>query len=66
LKVIVNAEPQDIEEGASVADLLRHMEAKGESVAVMVNDLIVPRADLDAHRLASNDRVEVVTLVRGG
>src|SRR5262249_41951968 len=35
-------------------------------VAVEVNEAVVPRASHERHQLSPNDRVEIVTLVRGG
>jgi sulfur carrier protein len=66
MRVAANGETLELEDGATLADLLRRIGAQPGSVAAMVNDAIVPRAGHSTHRLEQDDRVEIVTLVRGG
>ncbi len=64
--VIVNGEPHAIEEGSSVADLLRTLGLEAGQVAVERNREIVPRSDHAGTALAPGDRLEIVTFVGGG
>ena len=66
MKVFYNGECNEIPDGASVADLLRHLELEPKYVAVEVNFELVPRRDHIHHRLQDGDRLEIVTLVGGG
>jgi sulfur carrier protein len=66
VRVFVNGEPREVEDGATVAELLEAIAAPRQGVAVEVNLAIVRRADLPARRLSADDRVEVVGLVGGG
>jgi sulfur carrier protein len=65
MKVVVNGEPRELDEGATVAALV---EALGVAphVAVELNLEVVPRARHADTILRDGDRLEVVTLVGGG
>jgi thiamine biosynthesis protein ThiS len=66
-EIVVNGEVRQLpREGETVAQLLTALGAEGAQVAVMVNARIVGRAAHDATRLVAGDRVEVLTLARGG
>ena len=64
--VIVNGEPHAIEDGSSVADLLRALGLDAQQVAVERNREIVPRAAHAQTPLTPGDRLEIVTFVGGG
>lgn len=64
--VIVNGEPHAIEEGSSVADLLRALGLDAQQVAVERNREIVPREAHAQTPLTPGDRLEIVTFVGGG
>jgi thiamine biosynthesis protein ThiS len=66
MTLTVNGKPQEIADGATVADLLRLLGLPPERVAVERNRDIVPRATYGDVRLADGDRVEIVTFVGGG
>ena len=66
MTVTVNGKPQEIADGATVADLLRTLGLPPERVAVERNRDIVPRATYADAKLAGGDRVEIVTFVGGG
>ncbi len=50
----------------TAADLLTELNIKRERVAVVVNENVIRRAELDSTRLAENDTVEIITMVGGG
>ena len=66
MKLIVNGEPQEVPEGTTLSDLLAQLKLEAPQVAVEVNAQVVRSARHAEHRLASGDRVEVVTFVGGG
>ncbi len=66
MRVIVNDQPTELPESATVADLLAHLALPGTRVAVEVNRNLVRRLHHGETRLHQGDTVEVVTLVGGG
>ena len=64
--VIVNGEPHQVEEGSTVADLVRGLGLDTRHVAVERNREIVPRTAHADTTLAAGDRLEIVTFVGGG
>ncbi len=66
MQIVVNDQPRDIADGATVAALLDQLGLTGKPVAVEVNLQLVPRGKHVEHLLADNDRLEIVTLVGGG
>jgi len=62
----VNGKPQEIADGATVADLLRALGLPAERVAVERNREIVPRAAHASTELRDGDALEVVHFVGGG
>ena len=66
IDLIVNGEPHQMPEGATVADLVTGLGSDPRSVAVERNGDLVPRAQFAATPLAAGDRIEVVRFVQGG
>jgi sulfur carrier protein len=66
MKVIVNGEPRDLPDGATVADVVASVTAAGAGVAAALNDEVVRRSEWDTTRLSDDDRLEVLTAVQGG
>ena len=66
LGIRLNGEARRICAGMSVMSLLREIGAQPERVAVMVNDRVLRRSDLDATGLSGGDSVEIVTFAGGG
>jgi sulfur carrier protein len=66
VKVFVNGEEQEIEEGATVALLVNRLSLAPERVAVELNREVVRRAHWNDARLNEGDRIEVVHFVGGG
>jgi len=66
VKIVVNGEPREIEQGATVARLLEALNLPQRYVAVERNDALVPRAAHETCTLREGDRLEIVTLVGGG
>jgi sulfur carrier protein len=66
VRVWVNGEPREVEDGTTLAGLLTELALSGPGVAVEVNAEVVRRARHAEHQLAPGDRVEIVTFVGGG
>ncbi len=66
LEVVLNGEPYQIVEGATVANLVAGLGRDPRTVAVERNGDLVPRARFAETRLGAGDRLEVVHFVQGG
>jgi thiamine biosynthesis protein ThiS len=66
MTITVNGERRDDVVALSVAALIREMGGDPMHVAVMLNDAILKRDDREGTLVADGDRVEIVTLARGG
>ncbi len=66
MQIIVNGESHEIEEAATIKDLLTQLNLSSRYVAVERNLVLVPRAEHESCRLEQNDQLEIVTLVGGG
>lgn len=66
MRIQINGEPQSLDDGLTVADLLAQFELAPQRVAVEINEELAPRATFAERQLAEGDRVEIVTLVGGG
>ncbi|UCE59567.1 MAG: sulfur carrier protein ThiS [Phycisphaerales bacterium] len=66
MRVTLNGKPDEIDEGATVADLLARLKLEPIRVAVEINEDIVPRKTFSNKRIQDGDRIEVVTFVGGG
>ncbi|GAB4544828.1 MAG: sulfur carrier protein ThiS [Phycisphaerales bacterium] len=66
MKITVNDEQRDMQDGATVGDLLRALGLEQKPCAVEVNRSLVRKGEHETHGLVEGDRVELVTLVGGG
>ena len=66
MKLTANGDTVELEDGATVADLLRALSLGGRWVIVERNGEPVARADFATTPLAEGDRVELVRAVAGG
>jgi sulfur carrier protein len=64
--LIINGEPREVPDGATVAGLLTSLSIEPTGVAVEVNKEIIRRARHAEHQLRPDDRIEIVTFVGGG
>ena len=64
--IIINGDPSDLAPGATLAELLAHVDAPDRGVAVAVDAEVVPRGEWDAFAVPDGARVEVLTAVQGG
>jgi sulfur carrier protein len=66
IKVMVNGDPSEVREGATVEQLVTETTALTSGVAAAVNGEVVPRGSWAARVLHDGDQVEIVTAVQGG
>lgn len=66
MTVVVNGEPREISQEASLLDLLRSLELDPRVVVVEHNRQIVRRPSLASTTLQPGDHVELVHFVGGG
>ena len=66
VRIVFNGQEREIEDDATVAQLLATLNLLPKHVAVEVNRDVVSRTRHSEHRLQPGDEVEVVTLVGGG
>jgi sulfur carrier protein len=64
--LIINGEPREVPDDATVAGVLASLSIEPTGVAVEVNQQIVRRARHAEHHLRPDDRIEIVTFVGGG
>lgn len=66
MRLLVNGEPRDVRDGATVEDLVRELGLQRRPIAVERNRRVVPRDRYRDTRLEEGDRLEIVSLVGGG
>jgi thiamine biosynthesis protein ThiS len=66
VRIEVNGEPRELEEGTTVGGLVRQLALAPERLAVELNREVVRRPLWDATPLAEGDKIEIVHFVGGG
>jgi sulfur carrier protein len=66
MRVIVNGEPRELDEGATVDAAVEVTGAPDRGVAVAVDGEVVPRGEWTSTRLSEGQKVEVLQAVQGG
>jgi sulfur carrier protein len=66
MKVVINGDTSEVEDGLTVAGLLETLKIAPGRVAVEVNLRIVKKCDYGNHALNDMDAVEIVNFVGGG
>lgn len=66
MTIQLNGEQHDIQDGMSVAGLLRHLEIRVDQVAVEVNREIMDKGGFEMRSLQEGDQVEVMSFIGGG
>lgn len=64
-QIILNGTATQVE-ALTLSDLIAELELTGRRLAVEVNAELVPRSAFQEHRLAPQDRVEIIHAVGGG
>ncbi|MHB8121463.1 MAG: sulfur carrier protein ThiS [Desulfuromonadaceae bacterium] len=66
MRIVLNGEPAETADGATVETLLQQLGISRERVAVELNADIVPKAGYEKQLLADGDKIEIVHFVGGG
>lgn len=66
MRISVNGQQKDVQEGRTIAQLIEDLELRIEQVAVERNLELVPRSQFSQCLLQEGDQLEIVTLVGGG
>ncbi len=66
MRVTVNGDPMELNEGTTLTDLLRQVQLKPELVVIEYNLAILRRDELAGTVLKEGDQVEIVHFVGGG
>ena len=67
MKIVLNGEPRELADGATVADAVDASGAQSHSgIAVAVDGEVVPRGGWAGRPLADGQQVEVLQAVQGG
>ncbi len=66
MKLRLNGTDSEIQDGITVAELLRSLQIEPARVAVEVNLQIVKKCNFNDHSLKDGDSVEIVNFVGGG
>jgi len=66
LRILINGEGKECEEGIFLSDLLDLLELPPQRIAVELNREVVRRADWKSTILKNEDRLEIVHFVGGG
>ena len=62
----LNGQERELNDGVTLADLVRELSLEGRPIAVELNREIVPKGRYGETRLSDGDQLEIVTLVGGG
>ena len=66
MRVSINGDEQDIENGISLQQLLDKLAMNRGRIAIELNGEIVPRSNFAERILAAGDRLEIVQAIGGG
>jgi sulfur carrier protein len=68
VKIIVNGNEKNMDEGADLIDLLTQSKLNNDKpgVAVAINDDVISTSEWKNIKLKQNDRIEIIRAVQGG
>jgi sulfur carrier protein len=66
MHILINGEPREVVEGATLSQLLDVLELGERRCAIEVNEILIPRSEHADHTLSADDRVEIVQAIGGG
>ncbi len=67
MQLTINGSKREVSAATSTAaELLAELEIKRDRVAVVINENVVRRAELENTQLTDGDTVEIITMVGGG
>ncbi|MBI4374713.1 MAG: sulfur carrier protein ThiS [Deltaproteobacteria bacterium] len=66
ISVRINGEEKEITTPQTVRELLKFLKIQNRSIAVAINNEILPRSEIDTRQICHGDQIEVVQPVGGG
>ena len=66
MRLTVNGAPREVEDGATVAQLVAQVAGDGRGVAVAVDGEVVPKSTWPDRTLIDGQAVEILKAVQGG
>lgn len=68
MKIVLNGNEKDVNDGTSLFDLLKQSKIKNgkPGVAVAINNDVISHSEWENIKLKQNDRIEVIRAVQGG
>ena len=62
----VNGEPQEVNDGVKLAELIAQLKVRADQIAIEVNHEVLKRSAWEHTTLKPNDKIEIVHFVGGG
>ena len=66
MNITLNGQPLELQNGATLLDVIRLLELEGKRYAIEVNEAIIPRSEHAGYLVNPGDDVEVVQAIGGG
>ena len=66
MQVTINGEPRDLNDGITLAELVRDLELTERRIAVEINESIVPKSLHAETALKADDAIEIIHAIGGG
>lgn len=66
ISVRINGETREFDQPLTVREILSDLAIKEGTVAIAVNESVVPKAEWDKILIQDGDRVEIIRVVAGG
>ena len=66
MHILLNGDPREVDDSATLAQLLATLDLENRRFAVEINEILIPRSEHEAHALQANDRIEIVQAIGGG
>jgi thiamine biosynthesis protein ThiS len=66
MKLVINGDTRELEDGSTIASFLTSKGLRPEMVVVEHNGEIVPRAEYEQTKLGEGDNLEIVQMMAGG
>ena len=64
--ITLNGQPFELQNGATLVDVIRALDLEGKRYAIEVNEEIIPRSEHSDYLVKPGDDVEVVQAIGGG
>ena len=64
--VLVNENPIEVEENATLSQLLQKVNASAEGIAIAINDEIIAKNTWKSKSIKNNDNVLIIKATQGG